>query len=100
MGKNKKGAGGQSGAVASLLSDNSKTAQRARILSFLKENGTMTTLEARGLLNVMHPGGRVLELRRKVHRIITHWCIDYIENFPHRVARYVLISLAKEGGAQ
>ncbi len=92
--------GDQPGAVTTLLSDNSKVAQRARILSFLKETGSMTTLQARGLLNVLHPGGRVLELRKKGHNIITHWTIDYIGNFPHRVARYVLISLAKEGVAQ
>jgi hypothetical protein len=101
MGKNQKGAGGQSGAVGSLrLEDNSTDSQQQRILHFLQKVGPMTTLQARASLNVLHPGGRVLELRKKGHRIITHWCTDYIENFPHRVARYVLISLAKEGVAQ
>ena len=57
--------------------------QRKRILAWLRRYGTMTTLEARNELHVMHPGGRVMELRRQGYLIHT----DRLKN---RVARYIL----------
>ena len=61
------------------------------ILAYLKINGSMTTLQARQDLDVMHPGARILELREQGHNIITHWTVTQ----GHRIASYVL--LAKVG---
>ena len=62
--------------------------QRKRILAWLQRHGTMTTLEARNEMHIMHPGGRVMELRRAGYSIIT----TRLEN---RVARYILIEEAR-----
>ncbi|WP_081678682.1 helix-turn-helix domain-containing protein [Desulfocurvibacter africanus] len=70
--------------------DNSSEAQRTRILEHLY-SASLTTLEARRLLDVLHPAARVMELRRAGYRIVTHWTEDITpEGKPHRVARYVL----------
>ena len=58
--------------------------QRKRILAWLRRYGTMTTLQARNELSIMHPGGRVMELRRQDHRIVT-------VTLPNRAANYVLM---------
>ncbi|MEI6270530.1 MAG: helix-turn-helix domain-containing protein [Methylococcaceae bacterium] len=65
--------------------------QRFVILAYLKINGSMTTLQARQELDVMHPAARVQELREKGHNIMTHRTIAE----GHRIASYVL--LAKVG---
>jgi hypothetical protein len=99
MAKRKKGAGGQPGAGSNLhLGNNTKEAQRARLLHYLRETGPLTTLQARNLLNVMHPGGRIMELRRNGFQILMTWVIDFQENFSHRVGQYTLIG--EQGGAQ
>lgn len=77
------------------MSNNTFTAagQRAAILSHLKANDTLTTQEGRDVLGVMHPAGRVLELRRMGVNIVTNWTTDYTQDgTPHRVAKYVLQS--------
>ena len=70
-------------------------AQRQRLLAALqKAGGTgITTLQARHELNVMHPGGRIHELRNDYGlNIQTIWTTDTTpEGFPHRTARYVLL---------
>ena len=65
--------------------------QRKRILAWLRRYGTMTTLEARNELSIMHPGGRVMELRREGHSIVTI-------RLETRVAKYVLLGEADHGG--
>ena len=65
--------------------------QRKRILAWLRRYGTMTTLEARNELSIMHPGGRVMELRRQGHSIVTI-------RLETRVAKYVLLGEADHGG--
>jgi hypothetical protein len=60
----------------------SRLSQRQKILEWLRQN-PLTTIEARQLLGIMHPAGRVQELRELGYNIIT-----YKE---HRVARYVLL---------
>lgn len=76
--------------------DTSTAAQRARLLAHLRRD-SLTTLEARERLNIMHPGGRVLELRRMGYPIVTVWTWDADhEGRLHRVARYALMS--GEGG--
>ncbi|MFZ2289906.1 MAG: helix-turn-helix domain-containing protein [Halopseudomonas yangmingensis] len=50
------------------------------------------------MLDIMHPGGRVMELRRQGHEIITDLiAIRDRDGRRHiKVARYVLIRLAQE----
>ena len=64
--------------------------QRSRFLLALNEF-PISTQEARRYLDIMHPGGRVMELRRCDWNIVT---IRVTENSecgkPHSVARYVL----------
>ena len=62
--------------------------QRARILARLKI-GPATTQELRDELCIMHPAGRVLELRQRNEIITTR--------LPNRVARYVLVREAGHG---
>lgn len=66
--------------------------QRQRLLKWLQEN-SVTTLEARSLLNILAPAARVFELRHNEnHNIITHWVDDITaEGKKHRVAKYVLL---------
>ena len=102
MDDDKKAPGDEPGAGNNIhLSDTTTLAQRQRILDHLQKVGPLTTLEARECLNIMHPGGRIAELRRKGHKIPKIWCIDHsVGGFPHRVARYFLEALAAKGAAQ
>jgi hypothetical protein len=65
--------------------------QRQRILAWLL-TAPLTTTQARTELDVMHPGGRVLELRKLGHKIVTHWQTIDTGKAKHRVAAYVLLS--------
>lgn len=70
--------------------------QQQSILARLRQ-GPMTTLQARQELDVLHPAARVMELRARGHRIVTHWDYDTSGvGRQHRVARYAL--LAEESG--
>ena len=70
---------------------NSYTAQCARLLRYLKENGTVTTLQARHLLAVMHPAGRIKDLRNAGYTILTYWVFDTDSTgVRHRQGLYVL----------
>lgn len=69
---------------------NSASSQRARIVAYLQEHGSITTIEARQQLDVMHPAGRIDELREQGCKIDTVWTNDTTEQGKqHRVARYV-----------
>lgn len=71
--------------------NSSAQSQRARLLRYLKEVGPITTLQARHLLDICHPGTRVCELRKFGFPIETIWVNDLtLEGNTHRVARYVL----------
>jgi hypothetical protein len=77
------------------LHDTDTATQRARILTALKDTGStgLSTIGLREQYNVMHPAGRVQELREDGHRIETIRTIDKNSfGFKHSVARYVLIS--------
>jgi hypothetical protein len=67
-----------------------KAQQRAALLAALSL-GPVSTVQAREDLGVLHPAGRVLELRRLGHFIDTvagsRWDA---QGRPHRVAVYVL----------
>ncbi|GAB6038193.1 helix-turn-helix domain-containing protein [Fundidesulfovibrio butyratiphilus] len=70
--------------------NNTASVQRARLLDALRRE-SLTTLEARSKLDVLHPAARVMELRRRGHSIVTVWTTDLTpEGRPHRVARYIL----------
>jgi cell division septum initiation protein DivIVA len=72
---------------------NDAMAQRNRILAALRTHGSLTTLEARRRLDVLHPAARVMELRDAGFLISTVWSVDHNElGSQHRVARYHLLS--------
>lgn len=74
------------------VEDLSTAAQRARVLHHLQNHRALTTLEARHLLNVMHPAARVMELRKRGYKIITNRQEDNdTAGRKHRVAEYVLM---------
>lgn len=63
----------------------SATTQRARLLAHLIERGSVSTLEARGReLKIMHPAGRVRELREAGFNIAT------VRDVRQGCGRYVL----------
>ena len=74
------------------MNHNSNHAQRTRILEWLRRE-SLTTLQAREHLDVMHPAGRVKELRKQGFNILTYWTIEN----SHRIARYVLLSGVNNG---
>lgn len=70
--------------------DNSSSTQRKRILSYLEKNHRLSTIAAREQLGILHPGGRIMELRKKGYRIDTHWIEEPDSNgVAHRVGLYV-----------
>lgn len=74
------------------MSGNSAASQRQRLLEALRQR-SLSTLDARRELDVMHPAARVMELRQEGANIITHWSREPTEcGGLHRVARYVLLS--------
>ncbi|SAL12083.1 hypothetical protein AWB64_00473 [Caballeronia sordidicola] len=78
---------------------NSSAAQRLRVLTYLRSNGSLSTIEARHCIDVMHPAMRVLELRRAGHEVQTVWSNEFTpEGRRHRIARYFLIKEASYAG--
>ncbi|WP_213780113.1 helix-turn-helix domain-containing protein [Caballeronia sp. dw_276] len=74
---------------------NTAEAQRDRILGFLRRGAGMSTIDARHILDVMHPAARVLELRDNGFDIQTVWQRQETpEGGRHRVALYYLMSEA------
>ncbi len=77
--------------------NHSAKAQRQRVLQFLKENGSATTIDFRTGIDVLHPAARIMELRKRGFNIVTTW--DYAENpggTTHRIGRYTLMSDKRE----
>jgi hypothetical protein len=65
--------------------------QRSRLLAHLRCTGSVSTLEARGELKIMHPAGRIQELRQRGYPIKTvRITLPDSTGRLHRVARYVL----------
>lgn len=72
-------------------SDLSTEAQRQRLLDALTERGSITTQQARDELEVMHPAGRIMELRKKGLEIVTVWAHEpSAGGVVHRIARYLM----------
>lgn len=70
-------------------SENSVSAQRKRLLDALREN-PIDTIEARSLLGVLHPAGRVRELRLRGYNIRTLSKDIVYQGVKRTVALYVL----------
>ena len=64
--------------------------QRKRILNWLATK-SLTTIQARIELDIMHPASRVQELKAQGHNIFTHWETVDTGKGKHRVASYVLL---------
>ena len=64
--------------------------QRQQILAWLYVE-TLTTLQARKELDIMHPAARVKELRERGYNIVTHWTTESTGKAKHRVACYALL---------
>jgi len=65
--------------------------QCARLLAWL-QTATITTLQAREELDILHPAARIQELREAGHNIKTHWTTGDTGKAKHRVASYVLLA--------
>jgi len=83
--------------VSEHITNTSAEAQRNRLLAYLKRN-SITTIDARSLLNIMMPAARCFELRKLGHNIVSR-PVDIHDDqgrLHRRVAHYSLIS----GGAK
>jgi aspartate carbamoyltransferase catalytic subunit len=78
---------------------NCLTAQRERLIKYLKLNGSITTAKAREKLAIMHPAGRIFELRARGYPIETQWANEQdLNGITHRQALYVLLALSETKG--
>ena len=67
-------------------------AQRQRVLQHLQSGKSLTTQQARLDLDIMHPGGRISELKKHGWNIKMDWvCIDS-GKATHRIEQYYLSS--------
>ena len=72
------------------MSDNSRHAQRALILEWLRHD-SLTTQQARLELFIMSPAPRIFELRRMGYKIATEKTVYEDSQGKHRIAKYVLL---------
>ena len=73
------------------FNDNSTFNQRLKLLDWLLERGSITTDQARQHLDIMHPAGRIKDLRNAGYLIVTIWVTWQSEfGIKHRVAKYLL----------
>jgi hypothetical protein len=64
--------------------------QKARLLDHLLLT-SITTLQARSELDIMHPAQRIKELKDDGYPIVTHWTTEWTGRTAHRIASYVLL---------
>lgn len=70
---------------------NTAATQRERLRQALHRHVAVTTIEARRFLDILHPAGRAMELRRMGVNITTLWQTVVTEaGVKHRVGLYVL----------
>lgn len=70
---------------------NSLQHQRDRILTWFNSHPSLTTIQGREILGVIHPAGRINELRKAGYQIMTYWADEEdAQGNMHRVARYVM----------
>ncbi len=74
------------------MRNHSAAIQREKILNYLKEHGSATTIELRHKLDILAPAPRVHELRHEQnHNIKTTWSHDENpDGTVHRVGLYSL----------
>jgi Helix-turn-helix domain len=81
----------------SIKNPNSAGAQRERILHRLRELKSVTSVQMREQLDVLHPSGRVMELRKKGYDISTQWVRAMTAcGVSHRVGLFELHSEPEE----
>lgn len=71
--------------------DNSLHNQRLKLLDYLQEHDSITSAQARELLDIYYPPARIFELKAAgylIHMVWDNWTSDH--NIKHRIARYVL----------
>lgn len=69
---------------------NSLYSQRERILKYFESCPRLSTMQARSKLGILHPCGRIMELRRLGYRIDTVWvCAPDDNGIDHRIGMYV-----------
>ena len=73
------------------LFSTSTESQCARLLAYLQIS-SITTLQARSELDIMHPAQRVKELKDDGHNIVTCWTTGWTGKAAHRIASYVLLA--------
>lgn len=73
--------------------ESSRLKQQKEILDYLEQGKKLTTIYAREVMGIMHPGGRVLELRKQGYNIVTHRRPGAdVAGSNHSVAEYVLMT--------
>lgn len=71
---------------------NSRATQRDRLRAALHECGKLSTVEIRVHLDIIHPAGRIQELREEGLNIITLWTtVESETGEEHRIADYLLV---------
>jgi hypothetical protein len=80
---------------------NTTEAQRTRLLGYMRKVGSITTAEARELLAVMHPAGRIKELRDFGFKIpcVIQKSPDFHGVF-HKMGRYFFLGEPRKGGLE
>lgn len=75
-------------------SNRTHTAQRAHLLAWLQTHHQISTFTARRELDIPHPAGRIRELRKAGHYIVTEWVFEETQHgHPLRKnALYVLLT--------
>lgn len=70
--------------------DNSANTQRQRIVRHFEKCPQLSTMEAREQMGILHPCGRIMELRRRGYRIDMRWIYrDDANGVSHRVGQYI-----------
>ena len=66
-------------------------ARQQRLIFDALKSGPLTTVAAREQLGVLHPSGRIAEIKKRGYLIDTQSCTEFDAlGRPHRVAAYVL----------
>jgi hypothetical protein len=86
--------------LAEQLSGTSRATQRVRLRAAFHQFPMLNTVEIRTGLDIIHPAGRVQELREEGINIVTLWTmIESEAREKHRVANYLLIREAVHAGS-
>lgn len=76
---------------------NNAETQANRALMGLQALGSLTTFELRKHLDIMHPAGRIKELRNRGYQIQTFWTNTTTDSSElHSMARYVYFGTTAE----